>query len=128
LVQLKEQELQIKAQAEQADAQNDQAKQLGIAGQAKDLDAQNQRLRAGSVPTEAGITKRAEQTDFQSGDVFSLHGTEMRVEREMLKQRGSLWSSKGFRLAWGRNDSRNFGRYSPVQKRRRRNKICYRHG
>ncbi len=69
LVQLKEQELQIKAQAEQADAQNDQAK--------LNLDAQNQRLRADQFQQRLAAQERQTDKRIQSA-----------MEREMLKQRG----------------------------------------
>ena len=66
LVQLKEQELQIKAQAEQSDAQNDQAK--------LQLDAQNQRLRADQFQQRLAAQERQTQARIQSA-----------MEREMLK-------------------------------------------
>ena len=69
LVQLKEQELQIKAQAEQADAQNEQAK--------LNLDAQNQRMRADQFQQRLASQERQTQARIQSA-----------MEREMLKQRG----------------------------------------
>ena len=69
LVQLKEQELQIKAQAEQADAQNDQAK--------LNLDAQNQRLRADQFQQRLAAQERQTDKRIQSA-----------MEREMLKHRG----------------------------------------
>jgi hypothetical protein len=69
LVQLKQQELQIKAQAEQADAQNDQAK--------LNLDAQNQRLRADQFQQRLAAQERQTDKRIQSA-----------MEREMLKQRG----------------------------------------
>ena len=69
LVQLKEQELQIKAQAEQNDAQVDQAK--------LNLDAQNQRLRADQFQQRLAAQERQTDKRIQSA-----------MEREMLKQRG----------------------------------------
>ena len=70
LVQLKEQELQIRAQAEQADAQNEQAK--------LNLDAQNQRMRADQFQQRLASQERQTQARIQSA-----------MEREMLKQRGN---------------------------------------
>ena len=69
LVQLKEQELQIKAQAEQNDAQMDQAK--------LNLDAQNQRMRADQFQQRMAAQERQTDKRIQSA-----------MEREMLKQRG----------------------------------------
>lgn len=69
LVKLKEQELQIKAQAEQNDAQVDQAK--------LNLDAQNQRLRADQFQQRLAAQER--QTDKRIDSA---------MQREMLKQRG----------------------------------------
>jgi len=69
LVQLKEQELQIRAQAEQADAQAEQAK--------LNLDAQNQRMRADQFQQRLASQERQTQARIQSA-----------MEREMLKQRG----------------------------------------
>lgn len=69
LVQLKEQELQIKAQAEQADTQMEQAK--------LNLDAQNQRLRADQFQQRLASQERQTDKRIQSA-----------MEREMLKQRG----------------------------------------
>jgi len=66
LVQLKEQELQIKAQAEQNDAQNDQAK--------LQLDAQNQRMRADQFEQRLAAQERQTQARIQSA-----------MERELLK-------------------------------------------
>jgi hypothetical protein len=70
LVQLKEQELQIRAQAEQADAQAEQAK--------LNLDAQNQRMRADQFQQRLASQERQTQARIQSA-----------MEREMLKQRGN---------------------------------------
>ncbi len=69
LVQLKEKELQIKAQAEQADAQNDQAR--------LNLDAANQRMRADQFQQRLASQERQTAARIQSA-----------MEREMLKQRG----------------------------------------
>jgi len=70
LVQLKEQELQIRAQSEQADAQAEQAK--------LNLDAQNQRMRADQFQQRLASQERQTQARIQSA-----------MEREMLKQRGN---------------------------------------
>ena len=67
LVQLKEAELQIKAQAEQADAQNDQAK--------LQLDAQNQQIRAEQFQQRLASQEKQTQARIQSA-----------MERELLKQ------------------------------------------
>ena len=69
LVKLKEQELQIRAQSEQADAQVDQAK--------LNLDAQNQRMRADQFQQRLASQERQTAARIQSA-----------MEREMLKQRG----------------------------------------
>jgi len=69
LVQLKEKELQIKAQAEQTDAQVDQAK--------LNLDAQNQRTRADQFQQRLASQERQTSARIQSA-----------MEREMIKQRG----------------------------------------
>ena len=69
LVKLKEQELQIKAQAEQNDAQMEQAK--------LNLDAQNQRMRADQFQQRMASQERQTDKRIQSA-----------MEREMLKQRG----------------------------------------
>ena len=70
LVQLKEQELQIKAQAEQNDAQNDQAK--------LNLEAAGQRMRADQFQQRLAAQERQTQARIQSA-----------MEREMLKQRST---------------------------------------
>ena len=57
LVKLKEQELQIRAQSEQADAQVDQAK--------LNLEAQGQRLRSRSVPTAVGKPRAADRGSYR---------------------------------------------------------------
>jgi len=69
LVQLKEQELQIKAQAEQADAQNDAAK--------LNLDAQNQQMRGAQFQQRLASQEKQTSARIQSA-----------MERELLKQRG----------------------------------------
>jgi hypothetical protein len=69
LVKLKEQELQIKAQAEQADAQNDAAK--------LNLDAQNQQMRG--VQFQQRLASQEKQTSAR---------IQSAMERELLKQRG----------------------------------------
>ena len=66
LVQLKEQELQIKAQAEQNDAQNDQAK--------LNLEAAGQRMRADQFQQRLAAQERQTQARIQSA-----------MERELLK-------------------------------------------
>ena len=70
LVKLKEQELQIRAQAEQADAQNDAAK--------LNLDAQNQRMRADQFQQRLASQERQTAARINSA-----------MEREMLKNRGT---------------------------------------
>ena len=70
LVQLKEQELQIKAQAEQNDAQNDQAK--------LNLEAAGQRMRADQFQQRLAAQERQTQARIQSA-----------MERELLKQRST---------------------------------------
>ena len=67
LVQLKEAELQIKAQAEQADSANDAAK--------LQLDAQNQQIRAGQFQQRLASQEKQTQARIQSA-----------MERELLKQ------------------------------------------
>ena len=67
LVQLKEQELQIRAQAEQADAQNDAAK--------LNLDAQNQQMRASQFQQKLASQEKQTQARIQSA-----------MERELLKK------------------------------------------
>ena len=67
LVQLKEAELQIKAQAEQADSANDAAK--------LQLDAQNQQIRAGQFQQSLASQEKQTQARIQSA-----------MERELLKQ------------------------------------------
>ena len=67
LVQLKEQELQIRAQAEQADAQNDAAK--------LNLDAQNQQIRASQFQQKLASQEKQTQARIQSA-----------MERELLKK------------------------------------------
>jgi hypothetical protein len=69
LVQLKQQELQIKAKAEQNDAQVDQAK--------LNLDAQNQRMRADQFQQRLAAQERQTDKRIQSA-----------MEREFIKQRG----------------------------------------
>ena len=69
LVQLKEKELEIKAQAEQADSQIDQAK--------LQLDAQNQQMRAEQF--QQRLASQESQTDKR---------IESAMQRELLKQRG----------------------------------------
>ena len=69
LIQLKEKELEIKAQAEQADAQIDQAK--------LQLDAQNQQMRASQF--QQRLASQETQTDKR---------IESAMQRELLKQRG----------------------------------------
>ena len=69
LVQLKEQELQIRAQAEQADAQNDAAK--------LNLDAQNQHIRASQFQQKLASQEKQTQARIQSA-----------MERELLKKGG----------------------------------------
>jgi hypothetical protein len=69
LVKLKEQELQIKAQAEQADAQNDAAK--------LNLDAQNQQMRGAQFQQRLASQEKQTSARIQSA-----------MERELLKQRG----------------------------------------
>lgn len=69
LVKLKEQELQIKAQAEQADAQNDAAK--------LNLEAQGQRMRADQFQQRMASQER--QTDKR---------IDAAMQREFVKQRG----------------------------------------
>ena len=69
LIQLKEKELEIKAQAEQADAQIDQAK--------LQLDAQNQRMRGQQF--QQRLASQEAQTDKR---------IESAMQRELLKQRG----------------------------------------
>jgi hypothetical protein len=69
LVQLKEQELQIRAQAEQADAQNEAAK--------LNLDAQNQQMRASQFQQKLASQEKQTQARIQSA-----------MERELLKKRG----------------------------------------
>jgi hypothetical protein len=69
LVQLKEKELQIKAQAEQADAQNDAAK--------LNLDAQNQQMRGAQFQQRLASQEKQTSARIQSA-----------MERELLKQRG----------------------------------------
>ena len=67
LVKLKEQELQIRAQAEQADAQNEAAK--------LNLDAQNQRMRASQFQQKLASQEKQTQARIQSA-----------MERELLKK------------------------------------------
>jgi len=67
LVQLKEQELQIRAQSEQADAQNDAAK--------LNLDAQNQQIRASQFQQKLASQEKQTQARIQSA-----------MERELLKK------------------------------------------
>ena len=67
LVQLKEQELQIRAQAEQADAQNEAAK--------LNLDAQNQQMRASQFQQKLASQEKQTQARIQSA-----------MERELLKK------------------------------------------
>ena len=69
LIQLKEKELEIKAQAEQADAQVDQAK--------LQLDAQNQETRAQQFQQRLASQEKQTSARIQSA-----------MERELLKQRG----------------------------------------
>jgi len=69
LIQLKEKELEIKAQAEQADAQIDQAK--------LQLDAQNQQMRGQQF--QQRLASQEAQTDKR---------IESAMQRELLKQRG----------------------------------------
>ena len=69
LVKLKEQELQIKAQSEQADAQNDAAK--------LNLEAQGQRMRADQFQQRMASQER--QTDKR---------IDAAMQREFVKQRG----------------------------------------
>jgi hypothetical protein len=69
LVQLKEQELQIKAQGDQADQAIDQAK--------VELDAQNQQMRGSQFDRRLASQEAQTQARIQSA-----------MEREMLKQRG----------------------------------------
>ena len=69
LIQLKEKELEIKAQAEQADSQVDQAK--------LQLDAQNQETRAQQFQQRLASQESMTQARIQSA-----------MERELLKQRG----------------------------------------
>jgi hypothetical protein len=69
LIQLKEKELEIKAQAEQADAQIDQAK--------LQLDAQNQQMRGEQF--QQRLASQEAQTDKR---------IESAMQRELLKQRG----------------------------------------
>ena len=69
LVQLKEQELQIRAQAEQADAQNDAAK--------LNLDAQNQRMRADQFQQRLASQERQTQARINAAE-----------RREFIKQKG----------------------------------------
>ena len=57
LVKLKEQELQIRAQSEQADAQVDQAK--------LNLEAQGQRRPGRSVPTAVGEPRAADRGSYR---------------------------------------------------------------
>ena len=64
---LKEQELQIRAQAEQADAQNDAAK--------LNLDAQNQQIRASQFQQKLASQEKQTQARIQSA-----------MERELLKK------------------------------------------
>ena len=68
LVQLKEQELQIKAQAEQNDMQVDQAK--------LNMEASGQRMRADQFQQRLAAQERQTDARIQSA-----------MEREMLKQR-----------------------------------------
>ena len=70
LVKLKEQELQIKAQSEQADTQVDQAK--------LNLEAQNQRMRADQFQQRLASQERQTAARINSA-----------MEREMLKNRGT---------------------------------------
>ena len=70
LVKLKEQELQIRAQAEQSDAQNDAAK--------LNLEAQNQRMRADQFQQRLASQERQTAARINSA-----------MEREMLKNRGT---------------------------------------
>jgi hypothetical protein len=67
LVQLKEQELQIRAQAEQSDAQNEAAK--------LNLDAQNQQMRASQFQQKLASQEKQTQARIQSA-----------MERELLKK------------------------------------------
>ena len=67
LVKLKEQELQIRAQSEQADAQNDAAK--------LNLDAQNQQMRATQFQQKLASQEKQTQARIQSA-----------MERELLKK------------------------------------------
>jgi len=69
LIQLKEKELEIKAQSEQADSQIDQAK--------LQLDAQNQQMRAEQF--QQRLASQESQTDKR---------IESAMQRELLKQRG----------------------------------------
>jgi len=69
LVKLKEQELQIRAQAEQADAQNDAAK--------LNLDAANQRMRADQFQQRLASQERQTQQRIDAA-----------MQREFIKQRG----------------------------------------
>ena len=69
LVSLKEQELEIKSQADQADNQIDQAK--------LELDAQNQQTRASQFDRRLNSQESQTQARIQSA-----------MEREILKQRG----------------------------------------
>ena len=71
LIQLKEKELEIKAQAEQADAQIDQAK--------LQLDAQNQQMRGQQF--QQRLASQEAQTDKR---------IESAMQRELLKQRGKI--------------------------------------
>jgi hypothetical protein len=73
LVQLKEQELQIKAQAEQNDMQVDQAK--------LNMEASGQRMRADQFQQRMASQERQTDKRIQSA-----------MEREMLKQRGARYS------------------------------------
>jgi glutamate-1-semialdehyde aminotransferase len=67
LVKLKEQELQIRAQSEQADAQNEAAK--------LNLDAQNQQMRASQFQQKLASQEKQTQARIQSA-----------MERELLKK------------------------------------------
>jgi hypothetical protein len=69
LVKLKEQELQIRAQAEQNDANTDKAK--------LQLDAQNQQIRADQFGKRLASQEAQTEARIQSA-----------MERELLKQRG----------------------------------------
>jgi hypothetical protein len=70
LIQLKEKELEIKAQSEQSDAQNDQAK--------LQLDQQNQQMRGQQF--QQRLQSQEQQTDKR---------IQSAMERELLKQRGN---------------------------------------